>query len=360
MNLIPPSPVLRTVDFFCSAGGVTCGLRQAGLTVLAGIDVDKRCELTYELNNPGSEFIESNISELTVTELQHRLNIESYDDGLLFVGCSPCQYYSIMQTNRDQSWQTRLLLADFERFIDYFRPGYILIENVPGIDKKAGSPLSGFKKNLTKWAYRLSETVVNASHYGVPQNRRRYILMATRLPGELLIPPGDATLAPTVRSAIDPERRGFAPIGPGHVDPTPFMHTTTRLSPLNIERLLATPVDGGTRLAWRHDPHLQLRCYVGRDDDFVDVYGRMFWDLPSPTITTKFNSITNGRFAHPDQHRGLSLREGAVLQSFPDTYTFHSTSTNTIARMIGNAVPPELVRRLGITLMNHYHAAIQG
>lgn len=360
MNPIPPPPVLRTVDFFCSAGGVTCGLRQAGLTVLGGIDIDERCQLTYEFNNPGSVFIPSDISTLTVEALQNRLLIQPFDDQLLFVGCSPCQYYSIIQTNREESQKTRLLLADFEKFVNHFRPGYVLIENVPGLDKKAGSPLSGFKMKLAEWGYTFDEGVVNTSQYGVPQNRRRYILMATRLPGELRIPAADPGRRPTVRDFIGPGR-GFDEIGPGHVDPSPFMHTATRLSPLNVERLMATPLNGGTRLAWRHNPRLQLRCYIGRDDDFIDVYGRMFWDLPAPTITTKFNSITNGRFAHPEQHRGLSLREGATLQSFPEGYTFLSASTNMIARMIGNAVPPELARRLGITFVNHYtHATIQG
>lgn len=356
MNPVIPPSNLKAVDFFCSAGGVTCGLRQAGINVLGGIDHDERCWTTYESNNKGSVFIPSDISELSTTDLQRTLALSRYDDDLIFIGCSPCQYYSIINTSREKSHKSRLLLAEFERFVNHFRPGYVLVENVPGLGTKAGSPLADFKKNLIRWDYTFDERIVNASHYGVAQSRKRYILMATRLGSSIGIPSGDPDKITTVKQVIGPEE-GFYEIEAGHFDSTSFIHTATSLSPLNIERLLATPFDGGTRLAWKDNPRLQLRCYQGRDSDFRDVYGRMFWNLPAPTITTKFISITNGRFAHPQQHRGLSLREGARLQSFPKEYTFDSGSIRTIAQMIGNAVPPELAKHIGLSFIKHHNHA---
>ena len=128
-------------------------------------------------------------------------------------------------------------------------------------------------------------------------------------------------------------------------------HSAKSLSELNLRRIQCVHPDGGTRLDFKDNPELQLRCYEGKDNSFRDVYGRMFWDKPSPTITTKFLSISNGRFGHPVQNRGLSIREGAALQSFPANYRFETDSITTAARLIGNAVPPEYGKRLGQTLL---------
>ena len=129
------------------------------------------------------------------------------------------------------------------------------------------------------------------------------------------------------------------------------MHWTANLEEINFKRILNTSKNGGTRLEWKDNIELQLKCYIGKDDTFPDVYGRMYWDQPAPTITTKFHSITNGRFGHPEQDRGISLREGALLQSFPKSYKFYSTNFATIARMIGNAVPPELSKHIAKAIL---------
>ncbi|MBI2722476.1 MAG: DNA cytosine methyltransferase [Bacteroidetes bacterium] len=343
---------LKAIDFFCGAGGVTCGFRKAGIKVLGGVDIDNSCKETYEKNNPGSKFMHADISELTFDKLQNELNIARNDNDLIFVGCSPCQYYTIINTSKEKSAKSKLLLEDFQRFVDHFKPGYVFVENVPGLEKKAESPLADFKKFLAKSGYVFDDKVINASHYNVPQSRKRYVLVATRINSDILIPKPVINKKLTVRNVIG-LNKGFPVIQAGHRDNSAFLHSAASLSEDNLERLKLTPRNGGTRKAWKDIARLQLKCYEGKDNIFTNVYGRMFWDQPAPTITTKFYSISNGRFAHPDQNRAISLREGSALQSFPKTYKFIASSTGIIARMIGNAVPPEMAKKIGESFLKN-------
>lgn len=342
--------LLRAIDFFCGAGGVTCGFNKAGIQVLAGIDIDGSCKDTYEKNNKESKFIHADISQYSPRNLERDVNIKRNDDQLIFIGCSPCQYYTIIQTSKDKSAKSKLLLEDFRSFVDYFRPGYIFIENVPGLESHDDSPLQSFKQFLNENGYVLDEKVVNACYYNVPQSRKRYVLVATRVQKIIQVPSERVNKSMTVRNFI----KDFPAISAGHRDDTRLQHSCANLRDINLTRIKRTPVNGGTRLAWKDDPNLQLSCYKNKDKMFTDVYGRMYWDLPSPTITTKFFSLSNGRFGHPSQNRAISLREGATLQSFPRNYKFQSESIETIARMIGNAVPPNMARKIGQGLINNF------
>ncbi len=335
---------LKAVDFFCGAGGVTCGFRKAKIKVLGGIDVDHVFKETYEKNNPGSKFIHRNISGLTHEELKEKLSIEKNDDQLIFIGCSPCQYYTNLKTDKTKSKNSRLLLVDFQRFVDYFKPGYIFIENVPGFDRSKESPIDKFKQCLSQKGYVFDDRVVNAKHFGVPQNRRRYVLIATRVQDEISIPNGDKENIKTVKDAIG-NYEEFVPVKAGHVDESEFMHTVAGLTEINIERIKKVKKDGGSRLDFADNETLQLHCYINHNGH-TDVYGRMSWDKPSPAITTKFRYTSSGRYGHPEQDRAISIREGATLQSFPKEYVFHSNNVSVIGKMIGNAVPPELARRI--------------
>jgi len=353
-------PKLKAIDFFCGAGGVTCGFNKAGIKVLAGIDVDHSCRDTYEKNNRGSKFIHADISQYTPEKLEEDTGIERHDDNLIFVGCSPCQYYTIIHTSKEKSAKSKLLLEDFKSFVDFFRPGYVFIENVPGLETNQDSPLQSFKSFLTRNGYIFDDRVVNACYYNVPQSRRRYVLVASRVTEEIHVPDERGNKRMTVRNFIEPQK-GFPPIRAGHRDKTKLQHTCAKLEDVNLERIKKTPLNGGTRLTWKDNPELQLSCYIGKDDMFRDVYGRMYWDQPSPTITTKFFSISNGRFGHPEQNRAISLREGATLQSFPRSYKFHSSNIESIARMIGNAVPPNMAKKIGEALIkNKTNGSIQG
>lgn len=346
-----PLPKLCAVDFFCGAGGVTAGFTDAGIQVLAGIDIDNNCKRTYEENNRPSRFLEKDISKYEPEELETELHIRRNDNDLIFIGCSPCQYYSSVNNIKDKSAKGKLLLEDFQRFVDHFRPGYIFIENVPGLKKNEESPLGRFKQFLTEAGYNFSDKVLNAKYFNVPQNRRRYVLLATRVETDLPLPKEDRKAVISLRKAIG-DIELFPQIPAGHRDPTDFIHSTATLKEINMRRLRRTSLNGGSRREWADDPELQLNCYKNYEGH-SDVYGRLYWERPSVTITTKFYSLSNGRYGHPEQDRALSLREGAVLQSFPNDYRFLAPSQGLNGKLIGNAVPPKMAEAIGRAIINN-------
>ena len=339
----------KAVDFFCGGGGMTCGLRQAGIDVVAGIDFDKDAKETYELNNPGSQFVLSDIRNLRSNYLEKNLGIQKDDDSLILVGCSPCQFYSIINTDKEKSKKSKDLLRNFARFIEYYNPGYVIVENVPGLKTHKKSILPKFLKFLNENGYIICEKVVDLSYYGVPQSRKRFSLIASRVDEDVKLP--EAEKVQSLLKDFIGKTNGFLPISAGHKDNTAFDHTSAGLKPICIERLMLTPHDGGDRFAWKNNPRLQLKCFIGKDTSFKDTYGRMFWNKPASTITTKFFSISNGRFAHPEEDRAISLREGATLQTFPKNYIFKTTSIAATAKLIGNAVPPEYAKRIGLSII---------
>lgn len=219
---------------------------------------------------------------------------------------------------------------------------------MPGLDKKPNSPLAKFKEFLVKNNYVFDEAVINAKYFSVPQNRRRYVLIATRLKKKINLPRENQDDVRTVFQTIG-DYNTFQPIQAGHIDQTEFIHSSAGLEEINMRRITNTPHNGGDRSNWPIE--LIPGCYDNHEGH-TDVYGRMHWEKPSPTITTRFNSYSNGRYGHPEQDRAISLREGASLQSFPVDYIFHSESQGTIAKMIGNAVPPLLAKAIGTSLLS--------
>lgn len=342
---------LRVVDFFCGAGGMSYGLQKAGLQIIAGIDADVDCERTYTANLRGAKYLREDISTLSLKDLAGRLGIKKGDGRLVFAGCSPCQFWSKINTDRTKGRQTAFLLKHFQRFVAGFKPGYVVIENVPGLlTRKGHSILPVFLEFLTASGYTWADSIVDASQFGVPQHRRRYLLVATRLAGVVPTLPNPIAREPiTVRASLA-EYRGLKRLAAGECDRADALHRAAALSDENLRRLQKTPVDGGDRRSWK-DTDLQISAYDGKDGIFKDVYGRMFWDRPAPTITTRFNSLSNGRFGHPDQDRAISLREGAILQTFPKVFRFIGSSQGSIARQIGNAVPPALAKKIGLHLL---------
>jgi len=324
-------------------------MRQAGIDVIAGIDFDPDCKKTYEKNNPGSQFILSDVFELKEKELEEKLSLDKDDDNLVLIGCSPCQYFSIIQTDKKKSEQSKDLLKEFHRFVKYFNPGYVVVENVPGFaSRKEESGLTLFTDDLISKGYAVKYDVVNLNNYGVPQTRKRFSLVASRVNKDCVFPKPKRGKKPTVMDVLG-TRNGFENIQAGYKDNTKRDHSASRLSDKNLLRLKGTP-SGGDALWWRDDKALGREKYKGKG--FADNYGRMAWDKPAPTITTKFFSLSNGRFGHPEEHRAISIREGAALQTFPKRYYFYSDSIQGNARMIGNAVPPEYARRIGKAIMD--------
>lgn len=336
---------IKAVDFFCSGGGMTYGIRKAGIDVIAGIDIDASCKETYEKNNPRSKFILANVFEMEEKELKENINLKRNDDSLGLIGCNPCQYWSIVRTDKTRSEKSKNLLVEFHRFVKYFNPGFVVVENVPGIlRKEEESGLQDFISDLESRGYKVRYKIVNLNEYGVPQTRKRFSLIASRVTKDLIFPEPDKNNRPVVKDFIG-VHNNFPRVNAGFRDVSEFNHTVSSLSEKNIKRLEKTPKNGGSWLDWANDSNLKRDRYNG--NGFKDNYGRMSWDKPAPTITTKFFSISNGRFGHPEEDRAISLREGATLQTFPKNYVFYTKSMRVAARMIGNAVPPEYAKRIG-------------
>ena len=333
---------MKAWDFFCGAGGLTRGLLDAGIDVITGVDCDERCRPTYEYNNTGVGFVQTDMKEIGPKNLGLKCWSGRYDD-VLFAGCAPCQPFS-SQRKRNGQRHDATLLGEFGRLVEAVLPGYVLIENVPGIARVPGfSIFRRFLRMLDANGYRYVSGILNAKHYGIPQNRRRLVLMATRhrLPS-LPEPKYGKQLRPfrTVRRAIS----HFPEIAAGECYPEVPNHVAASITELNLDRLRLTPHDGGDRRSWPE--HLRLECHIGDYKGHTDVYGRMRWDRPAPALTGRCHSISNGRYGHPEQDRAISLREAAALQSFPDGYEFFGSNKH-IAMQIGNAVPVRLAEQIG-------------
>ncbi len=336
------------VDLFCGIGGLTHGLIRAGIPVNAGIDIDDSCKEAYEINN-NTRFITKDISNLTSSDV---LNLYPEGHTKILVGCAPCQPFSAYArrykgNDKDDRWR---LLYSFARIIRSIEPEIISMENVPLLTKH--EPFTNLLNTLEKMRYKVKFHNVHCESYGIPQNRRRLVLLASRLGDIDLIPPthGPTDLV-TVKQAIGK----LDPIESGEISKRDPLHRAQRLTDMNKKRL-SNSIPGGTWRDW--DSDLICPCHAKKSgSSYGSVYGRMSWDAPSPTITTQFFNYGSGRFGHPEQLRALSLREGAILQSFPDDYVFTSPTEpilfKNIATHIGNAVPVRLGEVIGLSILEH-------
>lgn len=339
---------IPVIDLFCGVGGLTNGfIQEGGFKVLAGIDFDKSCEFAYEQNNK-SKFL---YEDLTTLPPEDVLKMYPENKPKVLVGCAPCQAFSTYNKNKNNDkWK---LLYAFSKIINHVSPDVVSMENVPQLLKyDNGSVFNNFYDNLVNQGYKVSYSVVNAQDYGVPQRRKRLILFASKL-GEInIIPPTHSEKNyVTVFDAIG----GLPPIEDGIAHRDDQLHHARKLSPLNKKRIQSTPEGGG----WKDwDEELLLECHKKKSGkSFGSVYGRMKWNDVSPTLTTQCTGLGNGRFGHPEQDRAISMREAAILQSFPDTYAFidpsKDLSTPSIQRQIGNAVPVLLGKAVAKTIKKH-------
>ncbi|MFT5555962.1 MAG: DNA (cytosine-5-)-methyltransferase [Bradyrhizobium sp. PARBB1] len=333
------------IDLFCGAGGLTHGLIQAGIPVVAGIDVDAACRYPFETNN-SARFIAKDIKNVKPADLK-----KLYGDAeiRILAGCAPCQPFSTYSQRYDTLTSPRWpLLYQFARLIKSVRPDVVTMENVPLVERHA--VFDDFVATLRRLGYSVWQGVVDCTQYGLPQTRRRMVILASAIgPIELIAPTHEKPR--TVKDAI-----GKLPvIEAGSAHKSDAFHMSSRLSDLNLERIRASR-PGGT---WRDWPkRLVADCHrkeTGRT--YPGVYGRMTWSDPAPTITTQFYGFGNGRFGHPEQDRGISLREGAILQGFPKDYAFvpegGPTHFKVLGRMIGNAVPVVLGEAIGQSISAH-------
>ncbi len=337
---------IRCIDLFCGAGGLTCGLQKGGIKVSAGVDLDDTCRYAYEKNNH-SIFICGDITKIDPSRLT---KFYRNADVKILVGCAPCQPFSRLKKNKENSKKSKWgLLYAFLDKVKQLDPNIVSMENVPEIRK--ADVFFDFVAGLKELGYSVAYKVVNAADFGVPERRMRIILLASKYGHIELnqnINCGDRV---TVRDAIG----NLPKINAGEICPDDPMHRCRSLSPLNIERIIASKPGG----SWEDWPlELRPKCYLKQSGKtYTAVYGRMRWDEVAPTLTTQFDVYGTGRYGHPDQNRALSLREGALLQSFPPNYDFIDPTKpvreSDIARQIGNAVPPNIGLAIAISIKEH-------
>jgi DNA (cytosine-5)-methyltransferase 1 len=334
------------VDVFCGAGGLSHGFKSESFAIVGGIDIDEKCRYPYERNNE-APFLRRDVASLTPREVKGLFLPRT---TRVLVGCAPCQPFSTYnQKNRDPKWQ---LLRAFGNLIDGVRPDIVSMENVPRLLKfRGGSVFEEFVDTLRAANYHVAWDVLYAPDFGLAQTRSRLVLLASRL-GPIALPkPTHKCRHRTVRDEIGKLR----PLAHGEVDKLDPLHRASGLSSINRRRI-ASAEPGGTWRQWRLG--LVAECHKAASGrGYSSVYGRMSWEEPSPTITTQFYGFGNGRFGHPDQDRGLSLREGALLQGFPRDYEFvppgDQVHFKNLGRLIGNAVPVKLARAIARSVKSH-------
>ena len=339
------------VDLFSGVGGLTHGLEKAGISVVAGIDVDPECRYPYEENND-AKFIEASVAEIPSEKVADLFPDDSIQ---VLAGCAPCQPFSNYNNGVDSSeMEDWGLLKEFGRLVRDIKPDIIAMENVQEI--RNHRVYSDFIDTLFKRGYDISINKVDSEKYGVPQSRRRLVVLASKLGEISLIDPTHTGYKEyeTVRETIGGDT--LNPIEDGEADSDDPLHRSQTLEEINLERIQqSTP--GGTWRDW--DEELVLECHKKESGNSYDsVYGRMEWDALAPTITTQFYGYGSGRFGHPEQDRAISLREGAMLQTFPEEYSFvkdddEEVHFNQMGQCIGNAVPVKLGEAIGESILQH-------
>lgn len=338
---------LYAIDLFCGAGGLSHGLVKEGIPVVAGYDLDPACKYAFEHNN-NSCFIEADLTNVDPKDL-----LDRWPEGKLklLAGCAPCQPFSTYSQGREPETHAKWrLLYAFGNLVSECQPDLVTMENVPKLADH--EVFEDFVATLKKDDYHVDWQIVFCPDYGMPQRRKRLVLLASKFGPIHLIPPTHKkTEYVTVRDVIE----SLPKIAAGQTDPNDPLHKASKLSDLNLKRLKQSK-PGGTWRDW--DKELVAACHQKDTGvSYPGVYGRMSWDKPSPTMTTLCYGFGNGRFGHPEQDRAISLREAALFQTFPMNYQFtepgSQVSIRTVGRLIGNAVPVDLGKVVAKSIKLH-------
>ncbi len=339
------------IDSFCGAGGLGLGLQRAGFEILLSFDIDKLCIDTIHKNKKyfNHPAVTADIAEMLNGNILNQCKLQR-GELFLLAGGPPCQGFSIQRRGSDIDSRNELVLK-YGQLVNELYPYFFVMENVSGLAGKRGKTiLEQLIKEVESIGYTVSVNLLDAQNYGIPQRRKRYIIVGKRndLDAEYIAPVSTGSRK-SVHDAI-----GFLPEPPmdGTDHPEISLHRRDKLSELNLKRIQALGQGQG-----RDELPKELLAECHKIDSSVigyrNVYGRMAWDDVAPTITARFDSFTRGKFGHPDQPRSISLREGALLQTFPMDFIFSGNKVD-IARQIGNAVPPDLAEQIGRSIIEAY------
>jgi DNA (cytosine-5)-methyltransferase 1 len=338
------------VDLFCGAGGLSLGLRRAGFRVVIGVELDEDASDTYLANHKEGIVLQGDVREITGADILGAAGVDSID---FVAGCPPCQGFSKLTDKYRRTDARNDLVLEMARLIEELQPRAIMMENVPGLATRGRVMLDEFKQRLRRAGYVVTSDVLQLANYGIPQSRRRLVLLAGQ--GFTIdLPPAsharqvksDSKEKPwrTLRDAL---RNLGSPItlskalrtgGPRKHG----WHVVRDLDPISIERFRALSAGNNRSVL---PQHLRPQCHKGKGDGFRNAYGRMRWSQTPPTITSGCTTPCKGRFGHPTRHNTISVREAALIQSFPKSFLFETDSMESACRLIGNALPPAFARR---------------
>ncbi len=317
------------IDLFSGCGGLTLGLKRAGFSIIGAVDNDELAIETYKVNHRTVPVFRKDLYQLHPRELMDSLGLKSGQIDLL-AGCPPCQGFSALRTlngKNEVDDERKELVFSFLSFVRYLRPKTVMLENVPGL--ATDWRMEKVRQRLTRYGYQNEVRILDAAQFGVPQRRRRMILIASSV--------GNVEFhEPCLRKRTVLQSIGWLP-RPGQSG-DPLHDYRVDRAPYVMELIRKVPRDGGSRSD--APKRFQLDCHK-RCDGFYDIYGRMRWNDQAPTITSGCINPSKGRFLHPQQNRAITLREAAILQGFPCRYYFSMRRGRyPVAEMIGNSFPP--------------------
>jgi DNA (cytosine-5)-methyltransferase 1 len=348
------------IDLFSGCGGTSLGLEEAGFDLRTAVEIDSAAAESYVLNVGLSPLV-ADIRKVTGVELLKKAKLRR-GECFLLAACPPCQGFSSHRRGAEATTDERnLLVLDMVRIVEEVRPAYVLLENVPGLEIGVGKEIYGQAvARLRVLGYEVVRGTLEAADFGVPQRRLRFFAIAHRRGVKAVQLPTPTHVDPTVVTGQRGRKKRWRTVKqtigrlprlkPGTSNPRDPLHSASTHSKAVAERIRAIPADGGSRASLPDE--LVLKCHRTHDGH-RDVYGRMWWGRPAPTLTGGCIKPSKGRFLHPSQHRGITLREAALLQSFPKTARF-SGSRERIAEQIGNAVPPRLVAAVAKNIAANY------
>lgn len=350
------------IDLFCGAGGLTVGLKRAGFRVLVAVEVDPDLARTYQRNHPEVKVILRDIKDISGKEILKLAGVKKID---LVAGCPPCQGFSKLTDKHHRDDERNLLVLEMGRIVEELKPKVCMMENVPGLSKRGLPLLSRVERKLKKMGYLINRGVLQMADFGVPQSRRRLVLLAGK-GFEISLPVAtharniekNSGLKPWVKLRdvlkikIQPVALNIAHKNGG---PEKFnWHIIRNLAPITLLRLKATK-PGTNRYALPKS--LRPDCHKkSSSKGFQNTYGRMSWDDVAPTMTSGCTTLSSGRFGHPEKNRTISVREAALIQTFPEDYQFATDNIATACKLVGNALPCKFAEAVSTQCMTRMQA----